>query len=53
MHQKGTNVLKEPAVPNFRVKENGGGKFLRNVGIFLPNYTAAHFKRQKYLYSPS
>jgi hypothetical protein len=37
----GTNILEKPAASIFRAEE-GGSRFLQNVGTCLPNYTASH-----------
>jgi hypothetical protein len=36
-------VLKAVSVKVTFFPEDGGGKFLRNVGVYLPNYAASHF----------
>jgi hypothetical protein len=40
------DVADEPAVSNFEVgklmSEDGGSRFLRKDGTYVPNYTASH-----------
>ena len=45
--QKLSDILKEPAAPFSVYLEYGGSTFLWNFGIFIPDYRASQYRRQR------